>query len=367
MDEKYDIADEDLSSFLDEICRFNYNKPEGAFYLMHFTCDNLSYDELPEETKDMMREYIRDFLIRGDAIDARLTSDENQLFWKKAQETIPTDEIVLETFNDGKKLSTFWMPPEYKSKGTPADLIFNKTVPLTDVVLNFREFGKLNDKFVPISFRVFLYDDYQKIVDQVKQNEDCIAIIGGVIPRFKYETKKQKKQKERQVAYPICIGSKTDFIMAINIAYKNCTRDEVKEFPIHDVHVWNTLILNTFYGCQLALLNPIVEKVFVKAKAHPIEERKISNGKNNKERKVVYVKRYYIRESDINSTIENYRTHNMRCPLWWVIGHRRSYKSGKTIWISGYWKGKERNKVKDLSETDSLNLRQRLVDMRSAE
>lgn len=367
MDKRVDIFDEDLTSFLDEVCRFNYNKPEGVFYSMHFTYKNLSYDELPEETKEIMRQCIREYLKRGDAIDSRLTSEENQLFWKKAQETIPTDEIVLETFNDGKKLSTFWMPPGYISKGTPADLIFSKTIPLTDVVLNFREFGKLDDEFIPISFRVFLYDDYQQIVDKVKERKDCISIIGGVIPRFKYETKKQKKQKEPQIAYPICIGNSTDFIMAINIAYRNCHRDAVRDFSMYKIHTWNTIILNTFYGCQLALLNPIVEKVFVKAKEHPIEERKLSNGKNNKDRKVIYVKKYYIRESDILSTIEDYRTHNIRCPLWWVIGHRRSYKSGKTIWIAGYWKGKERHKVKDLSESDSLNLRQRLVDMRSVE
>lgn len=358
---------EDFEEYVDSICRFNYDKPEGSFYSMHIMFNNASYEELPLHAINMMKISIKKALSDADCIDTRLTYDENTLFWLKSQETMPTDEIVLETFEDGKKLSTFWMPPGYTSKGTPADLIFNKTVPLTDIVLNFRQFGKLEGKYIPVSFRVFLYDDYQRIVDKVKSIKDSIAIIGGIIPRFKYETKKSKKQKERQVAYPICIGSDTDFLMVINTAYKNCDRSEVVAFPIHALHTWNTVILNTFYGCQLALLNPIIEKVFVKAKEHPIEERKISNGQSNKQRKIMYIKRYYIRESEIVKTIDSYKTHNMRCPLWWVIGHRRSYKSGKTIWIAGYWKGADRHKVKDLNEAASLDLRQRLIDMRTVE
>ena len=363
-----DTNSKDFEEFLDSVCRFNYDNPEGSFYSMRIAFNNSSYNKLPLHIISMMKTSLKKAFHDGDLIDTRLTSSENELFWKKAQETVPTDEIILPTFEDGKKLSCFWMPPGYTSKGSPADLVFNKTVPLTDVVLNFRQFGKMDNEYVPISFRVFLYEDYKRIVDKVKSMDDCLAIIGGIIPNFKYEPKKKKKQKEPQIAYTICIGSNTDFLMVINTAYRNCSRDEIIDFRMHEIHTWNTIILNTFYGCQLALLNPIIEKVFIKAKEHPVEERKIyTNNTHNKQRKTMYIKRYYIRESDINDTIEAYKSHNVRCPLWWVIGHRRTYKSGKTIWVTGYWKGKERHKVKNLNESDSLQLRQRLIDMRSAE
>ena len=34
---------------------------------------------------------------------------------------------------------------------------------------------------------------------------------------------------------------------------------------------------------------------------------------------------------------------HMSCPCWGVIGHMRTYKSGKQVWIAPYRKGKERN------------------------
>ena len=33
------------------------------------------------------------------------------------------------------------------------------------------------------------------------------------------------------------------------------------------------------------------------------------------------------------------------CPCWSVRGHYRHYKSGKTVWVSPYTKGKERGKI----------------------
>ena len=32
----------------------------------------------------------------------------------------------------------------------------------------------------------------------------------------------------------------------------------------------------------------------------------------------------------------------MTCPCWGVIGHWRTYKTGKQVWIAPYRKGKER-------------------------
>lgn len=36
----------------------------------------------------------------------------------------------------------------------------------------------------------------------------------------------------------------------------------------------------------------------------------------------------------------------IRCPCWGVMGHWRTYKSGKKVWIAPYRKGKERNNPK---------------------
>lgn len=33
----------------------------------------------------------------------------------------------------------------------------------------------------------------------------------------------------------------------------------------------------------------------------------------------------------------------MTCPCWGVIGHWRTYRSGKQVWIAPYRKGRKRN------------------------
>lgn len=349
--------------FIEDMCRFNYEKADGALYQFKLAC-NIPYDDLPEEFKQEIRTFVKASLEDVKKIDPRLPRNENNLFWEKTKETLPSDEVIFETYDDVEKISTFWMPEDYNLNGVPADIIFNKTVPITDMVLNFKNMGDEKDPF-SISFRVFLYNDYKDIVDHVRKNDNCLGIIGGIIPFWKYNTKKNTKQKRRLVAYPIAIGAQTDFIISINIAYKNCSREEVNSVPLPEIHKFSSVILSAFYGCQLALLNPIIEKVFSKARENCIESRKITNGESHvKKRKIMYIKRYYIREKDITKSIDDYRTRNVKCPLWWVIGHKRHYKNGKTIWIPGYWKGVDRNKVKALSETESMDLRQRLIDIR---
>ena len=37
-------------------------------------------------------------------------------------------------------------------------------------------------------------------------------------------------------------------------------------------------------------------------------------------------------------------------PAWYVIGHYRHYKNGKTGWVNGYWKGALRETKKSFDE-----------------
>lgn len=363
-----DYDEKDMNSVLEALCEYNYDHPEGFFYPIKINL-GLSYDKLPGEAKAIMKSLIKQSLHSSDIVDSRLTTEDNEYFWKKSDETTPTDELVFESKNDCIKISSFWMPPDYSKKGTPADLIISKTIPLPDVILNFKEFAiEGSSNSFTLSFRVFLYTDWKERVDRIKSQEDSLTVIGGIIPHYKPSTKKKnKKQKDFQVAFPICLGTNTDFLIVFNMAYKGCSRSELREFDIADIHMWNTLILNAFYGVQLALLNPITERVIARSRQNPISERKVTIGKKIKDRKTIYIKKYYLREKEINKAIEDYRMHNIKCPLWWVLGHYRKYKNGKIIWISGYWKGKDRDKFTSLNENENEKLRQRLIDMRSVE
>jgi hypothetical protein len=45
----------------------------------------------------------------------------------------------------------------------------------------------------------------------------------------------------------------------------------------------------------------------------------------------------------INSEETEDSCRKYRKPLWHVTGHWRHYKSGKRVFVQGYWKGSERN------------------------
>ena len=70
----------------------------------------------------------------------------------------------------------------------------------------------------------------------------------------------------------------------------------------------------------------------------------VSHGKKKKHRnKVRAVKVITIVPEELEA-ISATVSHEITCPCWGVMGHWRTYKTGKKIWIKPYKKGKERNK-----------------------
>lgn len=360
---------EEFKNFVEAMCKFNYETKEGMFYAVFEMMNGIPYIELDENVKNKMREVVskrfKDFDITN-LIDTRLTEKDNKEFWDNANKSIPTDIVVFETEEDSDKISTFWMPPDYaeKQKGTPSDIFLSKTVPITDMILHFKKFSK--DIEIELIFRIFLFSNWEELVDKLKDSDDIFTIpIGGIIVNYNPNMKKEKKKKTPQVAFPICISKEIDFVLILHMAYRNCTRDELKEFSIVDIHASNTMVLNAFYGVQIALLNPITETVIARSKEHPISIRKMTIGNRPKNRKIIYIRKYYIRAKDINNQIEEHRKNLRSCPLWWVIGHWRHYKNGKLVWIHGHFRGPERDKVKNMNEDQSKFIRTRILDKRS--
>ena len=66
-----------------------------------------------------------------------------------------------------------------------------------------------------------------------------------------------------------------------------------------------------------------------------------TNKKHKKKNKVKVIKRYVLNPEELKKYGEPQR--HMSCPCWGVLGHWRTYKSGKVVWINPYRKGKERN------------------------
>lgn len=91
---------------------------------------------------------------------------------------------------------------------------------------------------------------------------------------------------------------------------------------------------------QIMLLNPVIS-VRCKRETAPYENTlHVRNPKPKKKQPKKYIKRLIIGDiSDLEFGNEK-RKHEIKEPFWWVTGHYRTYKkTGKTIFIEGYWKG----------------------------
>lgn len=91
---------------------------------------------------------------------------------------------------------------------------------------------------------------------------------------------------------------------------------------------------------QIMLLNPVIS-FRCKRETVPYENTlRERNPKPKKKQPKKYIKRLIVGDiSDLEFGNEK-RKHEIKEPFWWVTGHYRTYKkTGKTIFIEGYWKG----------------------------
>lgn len=106
-------------------------------------------------------------------------------------------------------------------------------------------------------------------------------------------------------------------------------------------------VLAAWYTLQECILHDELRTFVKKAKVEKPTIRKPSKKSMNRKK---YVQRYYIQlqqlfnEYDINN-LENTDSdkYKKKKALWHVSGHWRHYKSGKRIFVQGYWKGVQRN------------------------
>lgn len=99
--------------------------------------------------------------------------------------------------------------------------------------------------------------------------------------------------------------------------------------------------ITAFYSVNAALLNPVVVDVY-NNKTSRIPDRSITAKKPSKRGKIRYIKRHFMTVDDVDKAFEK-RGFVRKAMIWYVTGHWREYKSGKKVFIQGYWKGALRN------------------------
>lgn len=82
--------------------------------------------------------------------------------------------------------------------------------------------------------------------------------------------------------------------------------------------------------------------IFSKVSSHRTNQPVHSGGVHKKKKRIVRTVRVLrFNSEDFAGYVKTQRV--IACPCWGVIGHWRTYKSGKKVWVEPYRKGRERN------------------------
>lgn len=139
--------------------------------------------------------------------------------------------------------------------------------------------------------------------------------------------------------HSLMLGDKYNIIPDEYASLVNMSYDEITVEIANAYKVAHNMV-NVWYAVQIALLNPICTE-YTKTEMVPLREPYTSDKKHKKPPKKKYIKRLYIDDVKMNEIgiCTEQTKHKYTKPIWWVMGHYRTYKSGKRVFIQGYWKG----------------------------
>lgn len=200
---------------------------------------------------------------------------------------------------------------------------------------------------------------YSEMVSYLSQDEKYFAILGTVT---------FEDEKYSRITYPLAMLSSPNKMRIIEygIEFKTFNRNLlgstnqgdidglITEYLLMTVKETTGNFIQIFSEINLALLNPYFEAVIMESSTKiPTNDNATSKKKNtnthNKRVKIRYVRK--LRIGDIEEKCQK-RGITRHAQIWYVTGHWRQYKSGKRIFIQGYWKGA-------LRETKNCEARER--------
>lgn len=210
-----------------------------------------------------------------------------------------------------------------------SDLFFAHQIPITDCEINVT----LESGYTVI-YRIHIYDDYIEILNHLDDKMNALMgyITVPVVGNPGY------------ITCPIYVNKVDSCLLySMKVGFYNMPECLFKEFVDYvDKETFVEVVgkaMNTWYMTQLLLLHPQIKEVF----RNPENVRNYSdtikkNPQHNK-KKLCYIKKHVISEEKVKRVSEA-NSHNTRhALLWHVIGHWRTYKSGKKVFIQPYWKG----------------------------
>ena len=112
-----------------------------------------------------------------------LSEKSNRLFWEKIDSSEPTDIVTIHSKAESNILTRKWNENIYRDFHIPANIFFNKTIPLNDFIVRY-DIHKNNGKFY-ISFRCVIFEN-------VLFKDDNSMCCGAIIADFDLNDEKSK-------------------------------------------------------------------------------------------------------------------------------------------------------------------------------
>lgn len=239
-----------------------------------------------------------------------------------------------------------------------SDIIFNNTLPSPNLLMDAGEAGMCQVCLADRDYILKTLYDYLKILDEHpdckdEQIEWYPAPIGAVKIII----------SERQIVCGLlCLGDRgstltlSSEVMLLGSDFTSFTKKLDDPYFMYEYEINPELnymlfialtkaatFLHAWYASQILLMNPIL-KEHIKRITVPMPEM-ICGKSNGKKSPKKYIKSIIINENDLEELqicSSSIGKRKYKEPVWYVMGHWRHYKSGKRIFIQGYWKGPEK-------------------------
>jgi hypothetical protein len=239
----------------------------------------------------------------------------------------------------------------------PADIFFSNTIPVKHMVIQPKLYP--TDKVID-SYELHVVDDETRLKNiQAVLNGDAKNATVMWMRHTAYTIKNgvkgwmrvyKKFNVEKDANY---IGLNKTIYLETSESFKELFGVEVyRRSPVHSLnllgeeeHQVMMEVYNAWYTLQQCILTKELSSYVKKTRTSmDFMKNKYVSSKNKKMINKYIIQLEKIQEAFIiNSEETEDSGRKYRKPLWHVTGHWRHYKSGKRVFVQGYWKGSERN------------------------
>lgn len=263
-------------------------------------------------------------------------------YFKEMERSAPTDVIHL-THEVDLMLADLWVPSQDRSRNyrtctnIPADLILSGIIPLLDCKIVVTE-----SESYSIGFRVRIFSEYGEVLNLAKEKGIERTVIGVL--------QIDDPWYDACSIIPLIIEKNSTIInwLAKGWAEKNNRTNEIhRSVGNKRTEYLNQIAfmaLGTWYGVQIALLHPVVRNIFNNPARTPVKiaSKKLNSKKHRKQAPVKYVKKHIVNQNELQKLIydkSGSKSYQRKALIWYVIGHWRTYKNGKRVFVQPHWKG----------------------------